>query len=251
MTQSSEKSDRLATLPAETVRSRPSTAAPTRAWWQQPYPWLVLLGGLVVLNLLHAFPQYLSLDPTRSRSVLDEGFNAHYPLLLVHIVTGNIAMLTVFLQLWPWLRRTQPAVHRLSGRVYILAGALPSALIGLFFLVPHRPGSGGSLGLAVSAVLWVGTTLMAWRKARQGRYAEHRRWMIYSFALAMHTTYGRIVFLMFMTIPGFSVNEAILIESTNWLSWVLNLLVAQWWLERTAKKTSRQNHQLVGYALPR
>ncbi|MFM9372905.1 DUF2306 domain-containing protein [Streptomyces sp. Da 82-17] len=218
-----------------------STISPgtTQAWWRKPYPWLVVLGVLVIVNLLHAFPRYLSLDESHSRTMLNAGFSGHYELLVLHVVTGNIAMVTVFLQLWPWLRRHHPSVHRVSGRLYVFAGALPSAIVGGLVLVPLRPAPDGSLGLFLSAVLWIGTTVMGLRAARKRRYGEHRRWMVYSFALALHTTLGRVLFLMMTYIPGFKMNVTVLIETANWASWVVGLLIAHWWLEQRRSRAKK------------
>ncbi|GAA2053478.1 DUF2306 domain-containing protein [Catenulispora yoronensis] len=214
-----------------------SSSRPDRPWWKQYYPWLAVLGGTVVFNLLWAFPRYLTTDPRDSRSELDPNFHPHLGFLIAHVTCGNLALMTMTLQVWPWLRRTHPAVHRWVGRVYVWLGVVPSSLIVLFVLIPHRAND-GSTGLGFGAVLWLGTTLWAWRKARLRRYAEHRRWMIYSFALALFTTYGRIVVYM-MLHWGLNVNIRILVEATSWGAWVVNLLAAQWYLEYTARRRGK------------
>ncbi|WP_103501339.1 MULTISPECIES: DUF2306 domain-containing protein [unclassified Streptomyces] len=218
---------------------RPETPA-ERPWWKMSYPWFGVVGVVVLFNLLYSFPHYFSTDSADSRSVLDPGFEMHFAFLVAHVATGNLALLAMMLQAWPYLRRTRPHVHRVVGRVYVFGAVVPTTLIVLFVLVPHRDIQ-GSTGLAVSAVLWLGTTLYAWHKARQGRYAEHRRWMVYSFSLALFTTYGRVVFLL-MTHWGVEVNIQVLIEATSWGMWVLHLLLAQAYLEYTARRSGRMPH---------
>jgi Predicted membrane protein (DUF2306) len=88
-------------------------------------------------------------------------------------------MVTVFLQVWP--RRRHPAVHRTSGRLYVFAGVLPSAVLALAIV----PFAAGSTGNAIDAILWLATTVAEFRMARRHRYAEHRRWMIFSVALCL------------------------------------------------------------------
>lgn len=215
---------------------RPAVRA-ERPWWKKYYPWYAVVGGAVLFNLLYAFPHYFSTDSGVSRSRLDPGFHPHFAFLVAHVVTGNLALVTMMLQVWPRLRRTRPRVHRLVGRVYVFGAVIPTTLIVLFVLVPHRAVQ-GSTGLACSAVLWLGTTLYAWRKARLRRYAEHRRWMVYSFSLALFTTYGRIVAWM-MLHWGLQVNIEILIEATSWGVWILHLLGAQAYLEFTARRHGR------------
>ncbi|MFG3409861.1 DUF2306 domain-containing protein [Streptomyces sp. NPDC048142] len=198
------------------------------------------MGGAVLFNLLYSFPHYFATDPEVSRSQLDPGFQPHFAFLVAHVVTGNLALVAMMLQAWPHLRRTRPRVHRMVGRVYVFGAVVPTSLIVLFVLVPHRANQ-GSTGLAFGAVLWLGTTLYAWRKARQGRYAEHRRWMVYSFSLALFTTYGRIVAWMMLN-WGLQVNIQILIEATSWGVWILHLLIAQAYLEFTARRSGKNPH---------
>lgn len=240
--------------PAMAAAQQTPATAPDRpgSWWRQRYLWLVLLLGVVAFNLIYALPRYLSFDPSQSRSGLDPSVPAHFGLLVAHVVTGNVAMVTVLLQLWPWLRRIHPQVHRASGRVYILAGALPSAGLALFTLIPLRPDQSGSIGLAAMGVLWIVTTVVGWRMARRRRYAEHRRWMLYSFALAMGTSWGRVIVVVLTAFPSLiqHVNFGVLVEVNNWLGWMVNLLIAHLWIESRARRSSRAGGQVVTYASP-
>jgi hypothetical protein len=212
---------------------QPAVRRPTRR------PWLILLAGVVVGFLIYSLPPYVSLDPAQARTILDEGFAWHYPLLVVHITAGSIAMVTVCLQVWPWLRRTYPAVHRTSGRIYVFAGALPASLVSLIIL-PFTAVPVGAVGAAITAVLWFGTTVTGYVRIRQRRYLEHRRWMIYSFALAISIIWGRIVGVGLVELTaGWNIDPVVYAELAGWLGTVINLFVAQWWLERTGKRPSR------------
>jgi cobalamin biosynthesis protein CobD/CbiB len=147
-------------------------------------------------------------------------------------------MMTVSLQVWPWMRHHHPAVHRISGRIAIFAGVLPAGLLALAIM----PFSGGPAGNTVAAILWLATTITGFRMARKNRYAEHRRFMIYSFALTMQGIWGRIMFLVIPLFPGYDADAAkMTLEAATWVGFVINLLAAQWWLERTAS-----NHPTTG-----
>jgi len=231
--------------PAPSAASnQPSTSRPARsnAIWRQPYLWLVFVLGIVVFNALYALPRYLSFDSHQSRSQLNPAHSTHFGLLVAHVVTGNLALMTVLLQLWPWLRRNHPRVHRISGRIYILGGALPASLLALFAIIPWRDGgygAPGGVGFAAQGVMWIGTTLIGWRMARKGMWAEHQRWMLYSFAMALGTTWGRILFETLSTWPslGKYVSIYVLFETSTWLGWVVGLLVAHLWFESRAQRT--------------
>jgi uncharacterized membrane protein len=189
---------------------------------------------LVAAFLIDELPAYLSLDPSQARIVLREGVWLHYPVLVVHIAAGTVALVTAVMQVWPWLRNRHPVIHRLSGRVYVFGGAIPSALLALT-LMPLMPAWQGNIGITMHAVLWLVTTVVGYRMVRQGRYAEHRRWMLYSFALAMGVIWGRAMVVASMQLPV-PPDVNYIFEVARWFGWMVNLIIVQWWLERTSRR---------------
>ena len=89
---------------------------------------LIALAVVTIGFLALELPAYLTLDPARSRIVPRTDYPLHYPLLWAHIMFGSIALITACLQIWPWLRRRHPTVHRWSGRVYLCGGVLPGGI---------------------------------------------------------------------------------------------------------------------------
>jgi hypothetical protein len=176
-------------------------------------------------------PPYLSFDSRNSPIPPEHAL--HFALLSGHAISGSIALLTAVLQLWPWLRRKYPAAHRISGRIYIFAGALPSAVLAVT-MYPVTPGA-GRVAVLVAATLWSTTSILGWMAARQKRFAEHRRWMVYSFAIMWG--YGVWVFVIANVLFAIGLNLSTAMETARWVSWTGNLLIAHWWLERTAGRT--------------
>ena len=176
-------------------------------------------------------PPYLSFDSRNSPIPPEHAL--HFALLSGHAFSGSIALLTAVLQLWPWLRRKYPAAHRISGRIYIFAGALPSAVLAVT-MYPVTPGA-GRVAVLVAATLWSTTSILGWRAARQKRFAEHRRWMVYSFAIMWG--YGVWVFVIANVLFAIGLDLSTAMETARWVSWTGNLLIAHWWLERTAGRT--------------
>ena len=207
-----------------------------RPWWRRP--WMLPLVLVAAAFLSITLPKYLTFDPARTPVRLDPHFRWHYPLLLGHVTFGTIALVTVCLQIWPWLRERHPAAHRRIGRVYVFGGALPTGILALSIM----PFSQGPAGNAVAAILWLTTTVTGYRMARQGREAEHRRWMIYSFALTLQIVWGRVMFVVLPLIPGVSLAEphtlGVIFETASWIGFLINLLAAQAWLEWTARKAA-------------
>lgn len=199
--------------------------------------------GLAVVFLLFSLPAYLGLDPTHSRLPLREGFAWHYPMLVAHIGFGSVALLTCCLQIWPKLRERYPVLHRRVGRIYVLAGVLPAGLLGIVVgATAVIPGLAGKAGNITLAIVWLAVTFAGFRAARRRRIEEHRRWMIRSFSLTTSIVVNRlwVVGLISALRPflnthfGGDMNALIksAAEASIWLSWVVNLLVAEWWIER-------------------
>ncbi|WP_410636853.1 DUF2306 domain-containing protein [Amycolatopsis sp. lyj-346] len=201
------------------------------------------LALVVAVFLAFSVPPYLTLDPAQSRVPAPAGFAAHYWFLVAHITFGTIAIVGVVLQVWPWLRRRHPVVHRRVGRVYVFGGAIPSALMAATIgpVSPLGPAVGALNVFA--ALLWLGFTIAGWRAVRQRRFADHRKWMVRSFAMCMSTLMSRalspLAFLIVMPRGG---DEETMILNAATLSAVLSVLVllllSQWWLDRKPKPAS-------------
>jgi uncharacterized membrane protein YozB (DUF420 family) len=122
--------------------------------------------------------------------------------------------------------------------VYVFAGVIPTALLALVL----TPVSHGPAGNGVAAVLWLGATIAGYVAIRQGRRADHRRWMVYSFAITMQIVWGRVLFVTLSLIPAYDAedpnNQALAFETASWIGFVINLLIASWWLRRTERRES-------------
>jgi Predicted membrane protein (DUF2306) len=97
-----------------------------------------------------------------------------------HLAFTVLVLMCGALQLWPQLRARWPALHRWSGRLYLLLGMV-LALGGLAMLWVYEGGAGSfsmKLGTSFNAMLIFGFGVLAWRAALQRRFAEHRRWAL-------------------------------------------------------------------------
>jgi hypothetical protein len=221
-------------------------AAPVR---RRPHPARTAalpLGLVTVAFLVYALPPYLGLDPAQARLAQPAGTPWFYPALVAHVGFGSIALLTAVLQVWPWLRRHHPEVHRWSGRLYVFGGVLPASVAALG-VAPFSVAGGpvAHVGNTLLALLWFGTAVAGYRAARARRFAEHREWMLRSTALAFSIVVNRVwtVVCLLVFAPsvfgGGPVVEAELNQAVGaaaWLSWVLNLLLVEWWLQRTRRR---------------
>lgn len=229
MTQQADKLDTPIPGPDLPVEKRRNTAAPRSRWHRQA---MIIFAAAAIAYVVYKLPPYLTFDSSNSPIPPEHGL--HFAFLIGHVTCGSTALLTAVLQLWPWLRRKHPKAHRISGRIYIFVGALPSAALALaMYPVTHGP---GRVSVLVAATLWSTMAIFGWMAARQKRYAAHRRWMVYSFAVMWG--YGVWVFVIANALYyGADLSVETSMESARWLGWIGNLLIAHWWLERTAGRT--------------
>lgn len=150
-------------------------------------------------------------------------------VFLLHVSASPIALVFGLFQFLPKLRKARPAVHRWSGRIYALA-VLVGGLAGLIMAMGSLDRPAAAVGFGVLAVLWLGTTAQAVRLAMAGRIAEHRRWMIRSYALTFAAVTLRLALPFFFILGGMDYAETS--NYVAWLCWVPNLLVAEWYLRR-------------------
>ncbi len=82
-------------------------------------------------------------------------------------------------------------------------------------------------GFGLLAVCWLVANMQAWRLALAGRFAEHRQWMVRSFAMTFAAVTLRI-YLPVAPALGFDFMPAYV--AISWLAWVPNLVVAELYL---------------------
>ena len=156
----------------------------------------------------------------------------HYPdrviAAAVHFGLGGLALLIGPLQFLPGLRARWPALHRWTGRVYVTA-CFASGLAALVMAPYVHTGTVARVGFTLLAVGWLTTTSTALFMALKRRFAEHRRWMIRSYALTLAAVSLRILLptSSLLDIPFESAYPVI-----AYACWVPNLIIAEWWLRR-------------------
>lgn len=246
-------------MAAPVVTPRQAAAPPLIRWWRRP--WVGPLMVIVIVFLAFSLPPYLTLDPGQARVPAPADLPVHYPLLVGHIGFGAVALLTCGFQIWPWFRARHPRAHRIMGRLYVFAGVVPAALLAIPVGAVSPFGPVARVGNVLVGVLWLAVTITAFRMARRGHYAEHRRWMIRSFALTTSIVAARLwapilALTVFANEPGLATAEPgdpvvnQLAGLTVWLGATVNLIVAQWWLDRSEARRAVMPSPRRGGDLP-
>ena len=107
--------------------------------------------------------------------------------LLPHGIAGALVLLIAPLQFSGRLRRRFPRLHRLGGRLYV-AGVVILAPLGAYIqYFQERLGAPRSFTVlgVVDAALLLATTLIGFVFAYKRKIAQHRQWMIRSYAVAL------------------------------------------------------------------
>jgi len=134
---------------------------------------------LCIALALFSYRYLLQVGP-RAPAILANAFAKLW--LYLHIAGAATALLIAPVQLLPALRRRGRPWHRWLGRAYLSAWLLggAGALVSAF---GSAAGPVAISGFATLAVLYIVVNAIGWLRATQRRFVEHRRWMIYSFAM--------------------------------------------------------------------
>ncbi|SDN90311.1 DUF2306 domain-containing protein [Afipia sp. GAS231] len=180
----------------------------------------VLAAGVALYSLRYSgviVDSWLDVDP-KIRAVITQ-----VPIqALMHMLVAPVALLLGPLQFFPGIRAKYPQAHRWSGRVYV-AACVVAGTGGLATSLYASGGPVAGFGFGILAVLWIGTTLGAWRAAVQRQFALHRLLMRFSYAM----TFGAVTLRLQIPI-GLALGFPSYSAMSVWLaytSWIPNLIV--------------------------
>ncbi len=151
---------------------------------------------------------------------------AERPWLLLHIAGAATALLIGPFNLLPVVRRRWPAVHRWIGRTYVVA-CLMGGAGGFVAAFSSFAGPIATAGFTSLAVCWIVANTQGYLTARARRFAEHRAWMIRSFAM----TFGAVTLRLYLPLlPVLHIDFLDGYRAISFLAWVPNLIVAELYL---------------------
>jgi hypothetical protein len=191
--------------------------------------------------LLAAYAGSLLLLPALREPFLQQIFVNTPIAIAAHIGGSVVAILVGAAQSSRGLRSRFVSAHRLFGRVYVVAVLIGGAA-GLVLATNASEGPIAQLGFGSLAVCWIGSTLNAYRYIRVGNKLAHGAWMIRSYGLTMAGVTFRLS-LPLLEAAGVDYETAYRVAS--WLSWLPNLLVAEW-IVRTRQRRARVAPKRIG-----
>jgi len=109
-------------------------------------------------------------------------------LLIPHTLSGVIALVAGAMQFSSRLRRRHLKFHRALGRIYVV-----SVFIGAPTGIALAAGRPGMPGTSMQAAAWMVCTTAAFIAARNRQIAQHRQWMVRSYAVTFTFVSSRVL----------------------------------------------------------
>jgi uncharacterized membrane protein len=109
-------------------------------------------------------------------------------LLIPHTLSGVVALLAGPMQFSSRLRQSHLKFHRALGRIYVI-----SVFIGALTGITLAAGRPGMPGTSMQAAAWIVCTTAALITARNRQIAQHRQWMVRSYAVTFTFVSSRVL----------------------------------------------------------
>jgi hypothetical protein len=155
---------------------------------------------------------------TRKQLVVESGFHYSY------FGWGNCAdggMVTIHSPMaFPF-----PGGPPSPRKVYVIA-VIVSAIAAISIAPFSTTGTIASIGFGSLGVIWLASTILAWRCIHQRNWQQHERLMTYSYAACFAAVTLR--FWLPTLIGVFQLKFSTAYPIVAWLSWVPNLVIAFW-----------------------
>lgn len=152
----------------------------------------------------------------------------------IHISSSILVVLTGPLQFVKRLRNRYLKTHRLLGKVYVGAILFLAAPSGFYMALYANGGVGAQAGFTMLSILWFVTTYLAYKHIRERNIAEHKKWMIRSYALSFSAITLRLYVPILSLYAGWEHDFVVMI--TAWINWIPNLLIAEFIIFRRMVK---------------
>jgi uncharacterized membrane protein len=169
-------------------------------------------------------------------AALDAHFSDHRGLTLTHILPAMLFMILGPLQFVKGIRARHPAVHRWSGRIFLLA----SAIIGVTGLVMSFGKTIGGMDEKAATILFGTFFLVALAKALwhalHRQFAQHREWMIRGYAVGLAVAAIRPImgtFFAAAVIRGLTPHPSQFFGTAFWIGFVAQTIAAEFWIHYT------------------
>lgn len=152
-----------------------------------------------------------------------------------HIVLGGFSLLIGWIQFHQKLRDRNRKLHKRIGMAYVTA-VFFSGIAGVYVSIFTAGGLVSSLGFFLLGLVWLFTTGMGWKTAKNKDFDSHENWMIYSYAACFAAVTLRIYLPILENVLGGFIPAYRVVA---WLCWIPNMLVAYWIISKREQKIKK------------
>ncbi len=149
----------------------------------------------------------------------------------IHVFTSILIITSGLLQFSKTILTKYTKIHRISGFIYLAVTLLisgPAALVMSFYANGGYP---AQTSFVILSLLWIGTSFLAYHFVRKKDYERHGKWMVRSYALTLSAVSLRLYSYLF-DVFHFTMDPVDLYILLSWLSWTLNLVIAEILIKR-------------------
>ena len=139
-----------------------------------------------------------------------------------HIILGGLALFIGWVQFSEKWRKKNIKFHKTIGKIYVVA-VLISGVCGLFIALHATGGIVSILGFFSLGVIWLSTTILAFKAIKKGNIELHEKFMIFSYAACFAAVTLRIWLPILTSVLGEFTSAYRIVA---WLCWVPNIMVA-------------------------
>lgn len=159
----------------------------------------------------------------------------------IHVFTSILIITSGLLQFSKTILSKYTKIHRISGFIYLAVTLLisgPAAMVMSFYA---NGGYAAQTSFVTLSLLWIGTSFLAYHFVRKKDYEQHGKWVVRSYALTLSAVSLRLYAYLF-DVFHFTMDPVDLYILLSWLSWTVNLLIAEILIKRGLVKRLLANH---------
>lgn len=159
----------------------------------------------------------------------------------LHVFISSVVLVAGLLQFSPWLLHRKPGWHRVVGKTYVWVVLFFSGPSGLVMSFYANGGWPARTSFVILSILWLFFTAAGWQLAMKRQWAPHSYMMVRSYALTLSAITLRF-YAYLMDVLDVVIHPVTAYIAIAWLSWTLNLLVAEW-LVRSGRLNRWMNNE--------
>jgi hypothetical protein len=158
--------------------------------------------------------------------------NLYNACFYIHIAAGSICIATALVQFSRYILKKSKAIHRISGKIYVMVVLVLGAPTGLYMAF-FAKGSFWERSLFLfMAAWWFITTLYGLTTIQKKNIVAHKIWMIRSYAMAMTAVTFRVYHIAFYLLGWGHLENY---EISLWISVIGNMLLAEMIIYRQSR----------------